>query len=351
MMKGVRKIMENEPTNNNEIAPVDHSMAQYGTGLNMAQVKWVGQVFYKSGMFADTGDEAQAMVKIMAGQELGLAPFAAMNGINIIKGRPTMSGNLIASAVKKHKLYDYRVVKSDANECIIDWFEKIDGKSVKTGTNAFTMEMARNAGLAGDNWRKYPQAMLFNRAVSAGQKIYAPDVFVVSVYTPEEIEGLDAPQGYIPAKSVKPSKPVIIDDESTTLPAGNDVPFEDTPAAPVEAETISTSTEIVDEETERPIATTTKRVVDAEFKKKVRKTLDALELNPTERLRLLKNSTGRVSLETLKDQDWLKFSDAIDDMMIAKADDLTAAETPVENNGGENETETQNQNDDAPADS
>lgn len=344
--------MNNEqPTN--EIAPVDHSLGQYGTGLNMAQVKWVGQVFYKSGMFADTGDEAQAMVKIMAGQELGLAPFAAMNGINIIKGRPTMSGNLIASAVKKHKSYDYRVTKSDANECIIDWYEKINGESVKTGTNAFTMEMARNAGLAGDNWRKYPQAMLFNRAVSAGQKIYAPDVFVVSVYTPEEIEGLDAPTGYIPAKSVKPSQPVIVDDPSTVIPA--DEPFGDTPpqapTAPVEAETVSTSTEIVDEETERPIATTTKRVVDAEFKKKVRKTLDALELNPTERLRLLKNSTGRVSMETLKDQDWLKFSDAIDDMMIAKADDLTAAETPVETNGGENETDTQKKNDDAPADS
>lgn len=341
--------MNNEPTNNNEVAPVDHSMAQYGTGLNMAQVKWVGQVFYKSGMFADTGDEAQAMVKIMAGQELGLAPFAAMNGINIIKGRPTMSGNLIASAVKKHKSYDYRVTKSDANECIIDWYEKINGELVKTGTNAFTMEMARNAGLSGDNWRKYPQAMLFNRAISAGQKIYAPDVFVVSVYTPEELES-EEPRGYIPPKSVKPSQPVIVDDETTTLPPAEPFTEPKRSDAAAEAETVSTSTEVVDEETERPIATTTKRVVDAEFKKKVRKTLDALDLNPTERLRLLKNSTGRVSMETLKDQDWLKFSDAIDDMMIARADEVTAAETPVENNGGENETETQNTNDDAPAD-
>ena len=38
----------------------------------------LGQIFVKSGFFADTRDAAQAIVKVMAGQELGFAPIASI---------------------------------------------------------------------------------------------------------------------------------------------------------------------------------------------------------------------------------------------------------------------------------
>lgn len=338
--------MDNENNNSGALVTSDNMAAQYGLNLNIKQVQWVGETFANSGLFADSKDKAAAMVKIMAGQELGVTPFAAMNGINIIKGRISMSGNLIAAAVKRHPRYDYRITHSDEKLCSIKWFEVFNGKREEIGDNAFTIEMAKAAGLSfasDSNWSKYPKAMLFNRAVSAGQKMFAPDVFMMSVYTEGELD-----DGYIPQtdspKQQAARERVVIPQE----PA-KDEPFESAQApadaTDVDEPTLSNDKELYDEETEKPLAKTEnkvdKRVVDATFKKKVRATLDTLGLSPTERLRLLKNSTGRVSIETLKNDEWLKFSDAIDDMMIEMADEVTAAETPVEkNNGGTDETET-----------
>ena len=51
------------------------------------------------------------------------------------------------------------------------------------------MDDAKAAGLTSkDNWKKYPRNMLFARAISNGQKWYAPDVYNgVTVYTPDEM--------------------------------------------------------------------------------------------------------------------------------------------------------------------
>ena len=43
----------------------------------------MGKAFAESGMFTDIKTAAQAIVKIQAGQEIGLPPFASMTGIHI----------------------------------------------------------------------------------------------------------------------------------------------------------------------------------------------------------------------------------------------------------------------------
>ena len=60
----------------------------------------IGETFYKSGMFADIKSAQQAVVKIMAGAEMGISPFQAMSGIHIIQGKPTIGAGLMASRVK-----------------------------------------------------------------------------------------------------------------------------------------------------------------------------------------------------------------------------------------------------------
>ena len=57
----------------------------------------MSMALFKSGYFSDVKSEAQAIVKVMAGAELGLQPFASMTGIHIISGKPTLSANLIAT--------------------------------------------------------------------------------------------------------------------------------------------------------------------------------------------------------------------------------------------------------------
>jgi hypothetical protein len=126
---------------------------------------------------------AQIATKIMAGQEMGYGPFASVQGIHVIKGRPTLSANLMAAAVKAHPKYDYRVRKMEDSEVVIEFFEG----SESLGVSSFTIEEARKAET--QNLTKFPRNMLFARAMSNGVKWYCPDVFNGNtVYTPDEFD-------------------------------------------------------------------------------------------------------------------------------------------------------------------
>lgn len=135
-----------------------------------------------SGFFADSRNAAQAVVKILAGQEMGFGPFASMNGVYIISGRPSIGANLMAAAVKKSGRYNYQIAEMTEKACSITFFE--NGKEI--GVSTFTAEDARKAGTK--NMDKYARNMLFARAMSNGVRWYCPDVFNGStVYTPEEL--------------------------------------------------------------------------------------------------------------------------------------------------------------------
>lgn len=151
---------------------------------SMDDLARVADMFAKSGMFTDIRDAAQAGVKIMAGAAWGIDPFQAVGGIYIVQNRPTISAGLMASAVKGHPVYDYRVRERSATVCKIEFFEHAES----LGVSEYTMKMADRAGLSGKaTWKQHPEAMLFARAMSSGVRTYCPDVFGVSTYTPEEL--------------------------------------------------------------------------------------------------------------------------------------------------------------------
>lgn len=136
----------------------------------------------KSGYFQDSRDMAQAVVKILAGQEMGFGPFASMTGVYIIQGRPSIGANLMAAAVKRSGRYNYHVMQMNEQICQVEYFEA--GKSI--GVSTFTLEDARKAGTK--NLDKYARNMLFARAMSNGVRWFCPDVLGGSaVYTPEEL--------------------------------------------------------------------------------------------------------------------------------------------------------------------
>ncbi|HEX7313265.1 MAG TPA: hypothetical protein VF297_05065 [Pyrinomonadaceae bacterium] len=143
-----------------------------------------GEMLARSGYFQDARDAAQTFVKILAGRELGIGDIAAMTGIYIVKGRVTLSANLMAALVKRSGRYNYRVVEMTDKGCEIEFFE--DGQPV--GRSSFHEHEARAAGLTGgDNWKKFPRNMYFARAMSNGVKWYCPDVSMAPIYTPDEL--------------------------------------------------------------------------------------------------------------------------------------------------------------------
>ena len=155
------------------------------TIINLSETLELGKVLAESGFFSDARQASQAVVKVLAGNELGFGPIASMVGVNIIQGKPAIGANLIAAKVKGSGRYDYRVTENADDVCEVAFFQ--DAKEI--GRSRFTMEDAERAGLNGkDNWKKYPRNMLFARAISNGARWYCPDVFSgVTVYTPEEL--------------------------------------------------------------------------------------------------------------------------------------------------------------------
>lgn len=156
----------------------------------------IGETFYKSGMFADIKSAQQAVVKIMAGAEMGISPFQAMSGIHIIQGKPTIGAGLMASRVKSSGKYNYKIVEMDEKVCKIQFYEQCavlgDKHNNKgwneIGVSTFTIEDAKKAGTK--NLDKFPRNMLFARAMSNGVRWFCPDIYEGPVYVPEEMESI-----------------------------------------------------------------------------------------------------------------------------------------------------------------
>jgi hypothetical protein len=161
--------------------------------LSLNQINFIGQTMAKSGMFPDVTDGAKALVKILAGKEIGVTPFQAMTNIHIIQGKATMGANLMAAKVKGSGKYDYRVMDLTSETCSILFKQRdslAEGGWADLGKFTYSLEDAKRAGLlkAGSSWEKYPSNMLFARAISSGVRIYCPDVFKGNlVYVPEEL--------------------------------------------------------------------------------------------------------------------------------------------------------------------
>lgn len=165
-----------------------------GTNLNLElrsadDLQRLGRLFAASGLFGRGGNPdalmAECAIKILAGMEAGFGPFASATGVSVINGKPGFGANLLAQAIKRHPLYDYRVIEKTDQVCRIKF---LAGKE-ELGVETFTIQMAERAGLVkGGPWKAYPEAMLFARCLTAGMRTHCPDALGgATAYTPEEL--------------------------------------------------------------------------------------------------------------------------------------------------------------------
>ena len=149
----------------------------------------LGNVFVQSGMFPDIKTQAQAVVKIIAGKEIGLAPMESMQNIYMTPaGKIGVMAKIVGALIKKSTKYDYTIEKLDDTECIIAFYiiDK-EGKRIELGKSPFTFKDAAKAGLANkDNYKNYPRNMNFARALMNGARWYTPDIYCG--YAVEELE-------------------------------------------------------------------------------------------------------------------------------------------------------------------
>jgi len=128
----------------------------------------------------------KVLTVLLCGRELGVPPMQAIRGIHVVNGRPSLSAELmLALAYQNIGGFKFKVEASNEQVCRIT-ASRPGGDPVTLG---FTITDAQRAGLTkGDNWQKYPAAMLRARCTSAVLRVVAPDA-IRGIYTPEEIGG------------------------------------------------------------------------------------------------------------------------------------------------------------------
>ena len=148
-------------------------LIEKNAALSLNDDKVFSKAFYESGIFKDVKNEAQALVKIIAGREQGLTPIQSMMNVYIFDDKVMYYIKVFLAKIKKSKKYNYKIKQSTDKLCEIDFYE--NGKL--SGTSKFDFSDAAKAGLPNkDSYKKYPNIMLFYRCASNGIKMYCPDI-------------------------------------------------------------------------------------------------------------------------------------------------------------------------------
>lgn len=159
-------------------------------GYGQVELLFLAEHAFKSGMFKKLPNVSAAVMVMTMGRDLGLSPSTALTNIHFFDGKPTMSGNLMWSLVTSNPEYRRsRVVKLTDKECVLRFHRVCEEETILDQEWSFTETDAKTAQLLGkDNWKKYPKAMLFNRAVSTGFKLFCPHLSMgYTIYTPDEL--------------------------------------------------------------------------------------------------------------------------------------------------------------------
>lgn len=139
------------------------------------------------------GQPANVLLALAMGDALGLPAAEAINSINVIKGRPTMSADLIAALIRRagHRMR----IREEATP----GGPRVTVQIIRTDDPDFTFEVvwdrakARQAGLTGDNWRRYEGQMMRARAITECARQACSDVLHGVIYDPSELQDSDTP--------------------------------------------------------------------------------------------------------------------------------------------------------------
>ena len=152
------------------------------------------------------GRPANVLVAVEYGSALGIRPIAALAGINVIKGKPTMSADLMASVVRQagHRLR----VSQDGMRVTARLIRRDDPDFTYSVT--WDQERAQRAGLWGQRgpWSQYPEQMLRSRAITEVCRQGASECLYGAIYAPEELADADPfPEGQAGSRTEATAQP------------------------------------------------------------------------------------------------------------------------------------------------
>lgn len=202
------EVSREQTTANTEVATMERGLA-LGSSLN-ARIRYARELA-QSGLLpaAYRRNPANVLYAVEYGTMLGIAPMAAINGIHIIDGKPTVSPALMSALVRTagHKL---RIKMSGAVEAgdlratvtlirlddpdnpfestwTLQRAERAELVRLDTDEHGRCVPFARDSKGRALPWQKYPEAMVKARAISEVCREGAEEVLCGAHYTPEEL--------------------------------------------------------------------------------------------------------------------------------------------------------------------
>lgn len=126
----------------------------------------VSQAIAASGLAPKGIDKPeQIMVAIMAGAELGLAPFQSLQSFAVVNGRPTLWGDGLLAVVRAQGVRVREWIEGDGDHMVAHC-EAIRPDTGEDISRKFSVADAKKAGLWAKQgpWQQYPKRMLQMRA-------------------------------------------------------------------------------------------------------------------------------------------------------------------------------------------
>lgn len=132
------------------------------------------------------GKTPDIVVSILAGQELGLAPMAAIRGVHVVQGKPLLSADTMVGLCMSSGLCEYfSVVEETATHVTYETKRK---GSPYPQRFTWSDEDTKAAGLnTKDNWRLHKRQMRRARCRAVLARDVFPDV-LAGIHDPDEIQ-------------------------------------------------------------------------------------------------------------------------------------------------------------------
>lgn len=152
------------------------------------EVNSLSELLAKSTLLPDglRGKTADIAVSILAGQELGLSPMAAIRGVFVVQGKPVLAADTMVGLVLASGAAEYFM-------CVEETDTKVTYETKRKGAPApqrvsWSVEDTKRAGLnTKENHRLYQRQMMKSRAKAILARDAYPDV-LAGAYSPEEME-------------------------------------------------------------------------------------------------------------------------------------------------------------------
>jgi hypothetical protein len=142
----------------------------------------IAEIVMKAGIAPDGVDSVEmAMVAIMTGAEVGMAPMTAMQSIAVINKRPTIWGDGALGLVRASGLLEEIKETEEMIDDSLTAICKVQRRGEAPVIRTFSMADADRAGLINNPkkpiWKLYPNRMLQMRARAYALRDTFPDVF------------------------------------------------------------------------------------------------------------------------------------------------------------------------------